>query len=96
MGGHAVTLSTGERDSVYRAFMRLVVAEPCTFTKGTLRAAVDDVDNWCDAAATTVPPTSYNAALNATFRSAATASQKANLLGLVALYRGGRTVPEGS
>lgn len=91
-----MALTTGERDAVWRAFMRLVVSEPCAFTKATLRTAVDDVDNWCDAAATTQPPTSFNAALNATWRAAATAGQKAMLLGLVCWYRGGRTVPEGS
>ncbi len=90
-----MALTTGQRDEVWRAYMRVVNTEPCAFTKTVLRAAVDDVDNWCDAAATTVPPTSFNAALNTTFRSAATATQKSMLLGLVCWYRGGRTVPEG-
>lgn len=90
-----MALTTGQRDEVWRAYMRVVNTEPCTFTKIVLRTAVDDVDNWCDAAATTVPPTSFNAALNVTFRGAATATQKSMLLGLVCWYRGGRTVPEG-
>lgn len=90
-----MALTTNERDAVWRAYMRLVVAEPCAFTKAVLRTAVDDVDTWCDAAATSVPPTSFNAALNVTYRNAATANQKAMLLGLVCWYRGGRTVPEG-
>lgn len=90
-----MALTTGQRDEVWRAFMRLVNAEPCAFTKAILRTAVSEVDDWCDAAATAVPPTSFNAALNVTFRNAATANQKAMLLGLVAWYRGGRTVPEG-
>ena len=91
-----MALTTGQRDEVFRAYMRLVTAEPCGFVKSILRAAVDNVDDWCDAAATTVPGTSFNAALNVTFRNAATANQKAMLLGLVAWYRGGRTVPEGT
>lgn len=91
-----MALTTPERDQVYRAYMRLVNNEPCAFVKSVLRTAVDDVDNWCDAAATTVPPTSYNAALNVTFRNAATAAQKAALLGLVAWMRAGRPLPEGA
>lgn len=91
-----MALTTNERDAVWRAYMRLVIAEPITFTKTVLRTAVDDVDTWCDSAASTVPSTSFNAALNVTFRTAATAAQKSMLLGLVSWYRGGRTVPEGS
>lgn len=91
-----MALTTPERDQVFRAYMRLVDAEPCAFVKTVLRTAVDDVDGWCDAAATTVPPTSFNAALNVTFRNAATAAQKAALLGLVAWMRAGRPLPEGA
>lgn len=91
-----MALTTPERDQVYRAFMRTVNAEPCAFVKSVLRTAVDDVDNWCDAAATTVPPTSYNAALNVTFRNNATAAQKSALLGLVAWMRAGKPLPEGA
>jgi hypothetical protein len=90
-----MALTTPERDQVFRAFMRLVDAEPSAFVKSILRTAVDNVDDWCDAAATTVPPTSFNAALNVTFRNAATAAQKAALLGLVAWMRAGRPLPEG-
>lgn len=91
-----MALTTPQRDAVWRAFMRIVSVEPCTFTKSVLRTAVDNVDDWCDSAATTVPGTSFNAALNTTFRNAATADQKSGLLGLVCWYRGGRTVPEGT
>jgi hypothetical protein len=91
-----MALTTGERDQVFRAYMRVVDAEPCAFVKTVLRTAVDNVDDWCDAAATAVPPTSYNAALNVTFRNAATATQKSALLGLVAWMRAGRPLPEGA
>jgi hypothetical protein len=91
-----MALTTGERDQVFRAYMRVVTAEPCAFVKSVLRTAVDNVDDWCDAAATTVPPTSFNAALNVTFRNAATAAQKAALLGLVCWMRAGRPLPEGA
>lgn len=90
-----MALTTNERDQVWRAFMRTVNAEPSTFTKTVLRTAVDDVDTWCESAATTIPATSYNAALNVTFRNAATSAQKSQLLALVAWWRGGRTIPEG-
>jgi hypothetical protein len=90
-----MALSTGERDQVYRAYMRLISTEPCGFIKTVLRTAVDNVDDWCDSAATTVPSTSFNAALNVTFRNAATSNQKAALLGLVAWMRAGRPLPEG-
>lgn len=90
-----MALTSTERDQVWRAYMRLVTAEPCGFVKSVLRTAVDDVDNWCESAASAVPATSFNAALNVTFRTAATATQKSMLLALVAWWRGGRTVPEG-
>ncbi|HEY0644577.1 MAG TPA: hypothetical protein VGD39_14220 [Nocardioides sp.] len=90
-----MALTTAERDQVFRAFMRLVSAEPCAFVKSVLRTAVDNVDDWCDSAATTVPSTSFNAALNVTFRTAATATQKSALLGLVCWVRAGRPLPEG-
>ena len=91
-----MALTTIERDQVWRAYMRLVTTEPCAFVRSVLRTAVDDVDDWADSAATTVPATSYNAALNVTFRNAATATQKAALLALVCWWRAGRTLPEGS
>ncbi len=88
-------LNTGQRDAVARAFMRLIVSEPCSFLKATLRTAVDNADDWADSAGSAVPATSYNTALNATFRAAATAAQKAALLALVCWWRAGRTLPEG-
>lgn len=93
-----MALTTGERDQVWRAFMRLSSAtgEATAFVKQVCRDAVDNVDDWADASATSVPATSFNAALNATFRTNATAAQKALLLALVCLVRAGRPLPEGS
>lgn len=85
-----MALTTTERDQVWRAFMRLINAEPCPYTKTILRTAVDNADDWADANAT-----SYNTALNATFRTNATANQKAALLALVCWVRAGRPLPEG-
>lgn len=91
-----MALTTGQRDAVARAFMRVVVAEPCSFTKTALRTAVDNADDWAETAGTAIPGTSYNAALNATFRTAATAAQKAALLALVCWWRAGmRALAEG-
>ncbi len=89
-----MALTTPQRDQVHRAFMRLNV-EPCAVVKSVIRTAVDDVDDWADAAATTVPPTSYNAALNVTFRTNATANQKSLMLALVCWLRAGRPLSEG-
>jgi hypothetical protein len=88
-------LTTQQRDAVARAFMRTVTSEPCAFVKSVLRSAVDNADDWAESAGTAIPATSYNTALNATFRSAATAAQKAALLALVCWWRAGRTLPEG-
>lgn len=88
-------LTTQQRDAVSRAFMRTVISEPCGFVKSVLRTAVDNADDWAESAGTAVPGTSYNTALNATFRTAATAAQKAALLALVCWWRAGRTLPEG-
>jgi len=89
-------LTTNQRDQVYRAFLRLISAEPCAFLKTTLRTAVDNADDWAESAGASVPATSYNAALNVTFRTNATSTQKAALLALVCWWRAGRTLPEGS
>lgn len=88
-------LTTQQRDAVARAFMRRVTGEPCAFVKSVLRTAVDNADDWAESAGTAVPATSYNAALNATFRTAATSNQKAALLSLVCWWRAGGTLPEG-
>jgi hypothetical protein len=88
-------LTTQQRDQVARAFMRTVTAEPCAFVKSALRTAVDNADDWAESAGTAIPATSFNAALNVTFRTAATAAQKNALLALVCWWRAGRTVSEG-
>lgn len=85
-----MALSTAERDQVWRAFMRTIVAEGITFTKADLRAAVDSADDWATANAA-----SYNTALPAAFKAAATPTQKAALLGLICWLRAGRPLPEG-
>lgn len=90
-----MALTTPQRDQVARAFMRIGTGENCAVVKSVIRSAVDDVDDWCDAAATTVPPTSYNAALNVTFRTNATANQKSLMLALVCWLRAGRPLSEG-
>lgn len=90
-----MALSTPERDQVYRAFMRIGTGEGCAVVKTVIRSAVDDADNWAESAAASVPATSYNAALNTTFRNNATANQKALLLALVCWLRAGRPLAEG-
>lgn len=88
-------LSTGQRDQVWKAFMRIGTGEQTTIVKQVIRDAVDDVDNWAESAATAVPATSFNAALNVTFRNNATATQKALMLALVCWLRAGRPLAEG-
>lgn len=70
-------------------------ASTVSITKVDLRAAVDAIDDWCDAAATTVPPTSFNAAIPQPARTALTSAQKAILLAFVCLRRAGELrIPE--
>jgi len=89
-------LTTTERDQVYRAFMRIgIPGEATNYVKTVLRTAVDNADDWAESAGSAVPATSYNAALNVTFRTNATAAQKALLLALVCWLRAGRPLPEG-
>lgn len=92
-----MALTTGQRDAVARAFHRMVSSggESTPYVKSVVRTAVDDVDNWCESAATAIPATSYNAGLNTTFRNNATANQKSLILALVCWWRSGRTIPEG-
>lgn len=85
-----MALTPTERDQVWRAFMRVVDDEPCPFTKAQLRAAVDAADDWATANAA-----SFNSALPAAFRAAASSAQKAALLGFVAWLRAGRPLREG-
>ena len=88
-------LSTAQRDQVWKAFMRIGTGENFTVVKQVIRDAVDDADNWAESAAAAVPATGYNGALNATFRTNATAAQKALLLALVCWLRAGRPLSEG-
>lgn len=90
-----MALTTPERDQVWRAFMRIGTGEGLACVKTVIRTAVDDADNWAESAAAAVPATSYNAALNVTFRNNATANQKALLLALVCWLRAGRPLAEG-
>lgn len=85
-----MALTTPQRDQVWKAFMRVIDAEPCPYIKSVLRTAVDNADDWADTNAA-----SYNTALNVTFRNNATAAQKAALLALVCWLRAGRPLPEG-
>lgn len=85
-----MALTTPQKDQVWRAFMRVIDAEPCPYVKSILRTAVDDADTWAENNAS-----SYNTALNVTFRTNATATQKAALLALVCWLRAGRPLPEG-
>lgn len=59
-------------------------ADACAFSKHDLRAAVDAIDNYLEANASTI-----NQALPATFRNNATMEQKALLLALVTMVRFG-------
>ena len=60
-------------------------AEAAPFSKADLRAAVNAVDDWCEANAA-----SYNSALPSAFRSTASATQKSLLLAYVVMRRAGR------
>lgn len=92
-----MALNTGQRDAVARAFNRIACTggEATPYVRSVVRTAVDDVDNWAESAAAAVPATSFNAALNITFRTNATANQKSLMLALVCWWRAGRTLPEG-
>jgi len=85
-----MALTSEQRDQVWRAYMRIIDAEPCPFTKAVLRTAVDNADDWAD-----VNAASFNTALNTAFRTNATATQKAALLALVCWVRAGRPLAEG-
>lgn len=79
-------LSTSDRVTVWAGLMREASC-PGGITKADFRAAVDAVDDWVDSAAATRPSTSFNAALPAAYRTAATNAQKASLLAAVTLRR---------
>jgi hypothetical protein len=89
-------LTTNQRDQVYRGFMRIGISgQPSAFVKTILRTAVDNADDWAESAGGSIPATSYNTALNVTFRTNATTEQKTLLLGLVAWVRAGMPFPQG-
>lgn len=80
-------LSTNVRQQLWRGLMRFWSARLealAGITKTDLQAAVNAADDWADTNAA-----SYNSALPATFRTNATASQKALLLAVVVLARYG-------
>ena len=81
-------LGTAARAGIARQIQRYWSdqRESAGFTKAQLSAAVDAADAWVDSNAT-----SYNNALPAAFRNAATAQQKALLLMYVASRRFGFT-----
>lgn len=85
-----MALTTPERDQVWRAFMRVMTSEGSAFTKAQLRAAVDSADDWADTNAS-----SFNTALPAAFRTAASTPQKNLLLAFVCILRAGRPLSEG-
>jgi hypothetical protein len=76
-------LSDALRRAIWQEFMQ-VNAESVGITKVDLRAAVDAIDAWIDANAT-----SMNTAIPQPARGALTAAQKARLLAMVALKRYG-------
>jgi len=78
-------LSNAIRLQLWRGLMRYWSArqeQVAGITKADLQAAVNAADDWADANAA-----AYNTALPATFRTNATASQKAVLLAMVILAR---------
>lgn len=85
-------LTSAERERVHRLLMRRWSGqrEACTFTKAELRAAVDAIDTWLEANATTI-----NQQFPAAFRTTATPAQKAAVLSYVAMTRFGDDPREG-
>jgi hypothetical protein len=77
-------LSNTARREVWAEFMRELSAvnEPCGLSKVELRAAVDAIDSWVDANAT-----SLNSAIPQPARGVLTAAQKARILAMVTLRR---------
>lgn len=78
-----VALPDLDRERIWRWFMRRNT-DPCAFSKADLRAAINAVDVWIDANAS-----SFNTALPQPFRGAATADQKTLILCWVAMRRAG-------
>jgi hypothetical protein len=79
-------LSDTVRTQIWRACLRLNLPWG-QVSKTQLRTAINDADNWIDSAASTIPATSYNAALSNPFRSNATVAEKALLLAVVCAAR---------
>lgn len=78
-------LSNNTRLQLWRGIMRYWSSQQETvgaITKADLQAAVNAADDWADSVAS-----AYNTALPATFRTNATAAQKALLLAIVVLAR---------
>lgn len=66
--------------------VREILADvPVNFTRSELSDAINAIDDWCTANAS-----SFNSALPQPFRGAASAEQKAIILAVVALRRAGR------
>jgi hypothetical protein len=85
-----VALTAGQQAQVSKAFQVDVTGEVYAFVKADLAAAVAAADAWAESNAA-----SYNSSLPAAFRTTATATQKAALLGLICWLRAGRPLPEG-
>jgi hypothetical protein len=76
--------------------MRIGISgQASAFVKSILRTAVDNADDWAESAGGAIPATSYNTALNVTFRTNATTEQKTLVLGLVCWVRAGMPLSQG-
>lgn len=78
-----MALDATNRQRTFAQLMR-AVGFPGSMTKAEIKAAVDAVDDWADANAT-----SYNNALPQPFRGAANAAQKNMVLAYVCMRRAG-------
>ena len=77
-----VDRNTALREFVHKAYAEL--AQRANFDVALLRQAINETDAWIDSNAT-----SYNNALNATFRTSASAQEKTLMFCYVALKRAG-------
>jgi hypothetical protein len=84
-----MALTTPEREKVWAHAMRSPIAIGCV-SKPNLQAAVNAVDDWVDSNAV-----SFNNALPAAFKAAATTAEKNILLMLVLMRRMGHLQVEG-
>jgi hypothetical protein len=83
-------LADADRAKVWAHLMRGVLGGVPNVNKADLRAAVNAVDDWCDANAT-----NFNNNLPVAFRTNATAAQKNVILAIVCLRRAGLLNVEG-